>query len=215
MTVSQQIPVATLGVPRFGRRRELKFALESYWSGKSSARDLLGTSKALRAASWEEQRDRGVSKIPSNDFSLYDHVLDTAATVGAIPSRYGWNSGEVPLDIYFAMARGNQGQTEDCGHAGHQEAAHGPGVAAMEMTKWFDTNYHYIVPELHDDQTFALSSTKPVDYFLEAKALGIHTPQSSLDPSPSSSWRNRLPKGSGPSRSYRSCCPFTSSSCRG
>ncbi|MER9019550.1 5-methyltetrahydropteroyltriglutamate--homocysteine S-methyltransferase [Mesorhizobium sp. M0898] len=175
MTVSQQIPVATLGVPRFGRRRELKFALESYWSGKSSAADLLTTAKALRAASWEEQRDRGVSKIPSNDFSLYDHVLDTAAMVGALPSRYGWNGGEVPLDIYFAMARGNQGQTEDCGHGGHQHAAHRPGVAAMEMTKWFDTNYHYIVPELDDDQTFALSSTKPVDYFLEAKALGIHT----------------------------------------
>ncbi|MER9978004.1 5-methyltetrahydropteroyltriglutamate--homocysteine S-methyltransferase [Mesorhizobium sp. M0085] len=175
MTVSQQIPVATLGVPRFGRRRELKFALESYWSGKSSAADLLTTAKALRAASWEEQHDRGVSKIPSNDFSLYDHVLDTAAMVGAVPSRYGWNSGEVPLDIYFAMARGNQGQTEDCGHAGHQRAAHRPDVTAMEMTKWFDTNYHYIVPELDDNQTFALSSTKPVDYFLEAKALGIHT----------------------------------------
>lgn len=173
MTVSQQIPVATLGVPRFGRRRELKFALESYWSGKSSAADLLTTTKALRAASWEEQRDRGVSKIPSNDFSLYDHVLDTAAMVGALPSRYAWNGGEVSLDIYFAMARGNQGQ--DCGHGGHQHAAHRPGVTAMEMTKWFDTNYHYIVPELDDDQTFALLSTEPVDYFLEAKALGIHT----------------------------------------
>ncbi|MER9235427.1 5-methyltetrahydropteroyltriglutamate--homocysteine S-methyltransferase [Mesorhizobium sp. M0622] len=175
MTISQQIPVATLGVPRFGRRRELKFALESYWSGKSSAADLLTTAKALRAASWEEQHDRGVSKIPSNDFSLYDHVLDTAAMVGAVPSRYGWNSGEVPLDIYFAMARGNQGQTEDCRHAGHQQAAHRSDVTAMEMTKWFDTNYHYIVPELNDDQTFALSSTKPVDYFIEAKALGVHT----------------------------------------
>lgn len=215
MTFSQQIPVATLGVPRFGRQRELKFALESYWSGTSSAGDLLTTSKALRAASWEEQRDRGVSKIPSNDFSLYDHVLDTAAMVGAIPSRYGWNSGEVPLDIYFAMARGNQGQTEDCAHAGHQEAAHGAGVTAMEMTKWFDTNYHYIVPELDDDQTFALSSTKPVDYFLEAKALGIHTRPVILGPITSSSWRNRLPKGSVPSRSYCGCCPFTSSSCRG
>ncbi|RAZ72952.1 5-methyltetrahydropteroyltriglutamate--homocysteine S-methyltransferase [Mesorhizobium atlanticum] len=174
MTVSQQIPVATLGVPRIGRRRELKFALESYWSGKSSAADLLTTAKALRAANWEEQRDRGVSKIPSNDFSLYDHVLDTAAMVGAVPSRYGWNGGEVPLDIYFAMARGNQGQTENGGH-GHNYAAHAPSLTAMEMTKWFDTNYHYIVPELEDDQAFTLSSTKPVDYFLEAKVLGIHT----------------------------------------
>ncbi|KUM25073.1 5-methyltetrahydropteroyltriglutamate--homocysteine methyltransferase [Mesorhizobium loti] len=175
MTVSQQIPVATLGVPRIGRRRELKFALESYWSGKSSAADLLTTAKALRAANWEEQRDRGVSKIPSNDFSLYDHVLDTVAMVGAVPPRYAWNGGEVPLDIYFAMARGNQGQTENGGQAGHIHAAHGPSLTAMEMTKWFDTNYHYIVPELDDDQAFTLSSTKPVDHFLEAKALGIHT----------------------------------------
>ncbi|CDX53693.1 5-methyltetrahydropteroyltriglutamate-homocysteine S-methyltransferase [Mesorhizobium plurifarium] len=175
MTVSQQIPVATLGVPRIGRRRELKFTLESYWSGKSSVADLLTTAKALRAANWEEQRDRGVSKIPSNDFSLYDHVLDTAAMVGAVPSRYAWNGGEVPLDIYFAMARGNQGQTEDCRQVGHNHAAHAPGLTAMEMTKWFDTNYHYIVPELEDDQAFSLSSTKPVDDFVEAKGLGIHT----------------------------------------
>lgn len=175
MTVSQQIPVATLGVPRIGRRRELKFALESYWSGKSPAADLLATAKALRAASWREQHDRGVSKIPSNDFSLYDHVLDTVAMVGAVPARYAWTDGEVPLDIYFAMARGNQGQAADCGHAGDEHAANGHGLAAMEMTKWFDTNYHYIVPELTDDQSFALSSAKPVDHFLEAKALGIHT----------------------------------------
>ncbi|CDX18261.1 5-methyltetrahydropteroyltriglutamate-homocysteine S-methyltransferase [Mesorhizobium plurifarium] len=173
MTLSQQIPVATLGVPRIGRRRELKFALESYWSGKSCAAELLATAKALRAASWEEQRDRGVSKIPSNDFSLYDHVLDTAAMVGAVPSRYAWNGGEFPLEIYFAMARGKQGQTGDC-DTGREHAAC-PALTAMEMTKWFDTNYHYIVPELDDDQAFTLSSTKPVDYFLEAKALGIHT----------------------------------------
>lgn len=173
MTLFQQIPVATLGVPRVGRRRELKFALESYWSGKSCAAELLATAKALRAASWEEQRDRGVSKIPSNDFSLYDHVLDTAAMVGAVPSRYAWNGGEVPLDIYFAMARGNQGQTGNC-DSGREHAAC-PALPAMEMTKWFDTNYHYIVPELDDDQAFTLSSTKPVDYFLEANALGIHT----------------------------------------
>ncbi|RWE26279.1 5-methyltetrahydropteroyltriglutamate--homocysteine S-methyltransferase [Mesorhizobium sp.] len=173
MTLSQQIPVATLGVPRIGRRRELKFALESYWSGKSCAGELLATAKALRAASWEEQRDRGVSKIPSNDFSLYDHVLDTAAMVGAVPSRYAWNGGEVPLDIYFAMARGNQGQTGNCDTG--QEHAACPTLTAMEMTKWFDTNYHYIVPELADDQAFTLASSKPVDYFLEAKALGIHT----------------------------------------
>ena len=161
--------VATLGLPRIGRRRELKAALESYWSGKTSATDLLAAAKALRAANWAEQRDRGVTKIPSNDFSLYDHVLDTAALVGAVPARFGWQGGEVSLDTYFAMARGSD-DSDGCAHA-----SHGRGVTALEMTKWFDTNYHYMVPELADDQVFALSSTKPVDHFLEAKELGIHT----------------------------------------
>ncbi len=166
------IPVATLGVPRIGRRRELKSALESCWSGKSSTDDLLEAAKKLRAANWIEQRDRGVTKIPSNDFSLYDHVLDTAVMVGAIPSRYGWTGdGTVPLDTYFAMARGTQGEEgPGCGHPGHSR-----GVTALEMTKWFDTNYHYMVPELADDQAFSLTSAKPVDHFLEARALGIHT----------------------------------------
>ncbi|WP_296737433.1 5-methyltetrahydropteroyltriglutamate--homocysteine S-methyltransferase [Mesorhizobium sp.] len=169
---SSTIAVATLGVPRIGRRRELKFALEAYWSGKSSAQDLLDTAKALRRANWTEQRDRGVGKIPSNDFSLYDHVLDTAVMVGAIPERYGWQGGEVPLDTYFAMARGSEGgAAHSCGHAEHA----GHGVAALEMTKWFDTNYHYMVPELGEDQAFALTSAKPLDHFREAKALGIHT----------------------------------------
>ena len=161
--------VATLGLPRIGRRRELKAALESYWSGKTSAADLLAAAKALRAANWAEQRDRGVTKIPSNDFSLYDHVLDAVALVGAVPARFGWQGGEVSLDTYFAMARGSD-DSAGCGHA-----SHGHGVTALEMTKWFDTNYHYMVPELADDQVFALSSTKPVDHFLEAKELGIHT----------------------------------------
>ncbi|WP_173932545.1 5-methyltetrahydropteroyltriglutamate--homocysteine S-methyltransferase [Chelativorans sp. Marseille-P2723] len=169
------IPVATLGVPRIGRRRELKFALEAYWSGESSAATLLQTAKALRAANWMEQCDRGVTKIPSNDFSLYDHVLDTAVMVGAIPAIYGWTGGELLLDTYFAMARG--GRLNDaspaCGHGRHN--GHGKGVRALEMTKWFDTNYHYMVPEFSADQVFALTSTKPVDEFQEAKALGIHT----------------------------------------
>ncbi len=166
-----KIPVATLGVPRIGRRRELKFALEAYWSGRSSAADLLEAAKKLRAQNWIEQRDRGVTKIPSNDFSLYDHVLDTAAMVGAIPARYGWSGGEVSLDTYFAMARGSQEEAAPgCGHPGH-----GHGATALEMTKWFDTNYHYMVPELADGQVFSLISAKPVDHFLEAKALGVHT----------------------------------------
>ncbi len=164
------IATATLGVPRIGRRRELKFALEAYWSGKSSETELLTLASALRAANWEQQWDMGITKIPSNDFSLYDHVLDTTVMVGAIPARYGWKGGEVSLDTYFAMARGSQGEATACGHAHH-----GNGVTAMEMTKWFDTNYHYMVPELSDEQDFKLSSTKVIDQFLEAKALGIHT----------------------------------------
>ncbi len=169
------IATATLGVPRIGRRRELKFALESYWSGKTSATELLATAKELRATHWLAQKERGITRIPSNDFSLYDHVLDTAIMVGAIPARYGWTGGDISLDTYFAMARGSQGEDTSCGHAHHDQNQPSTGVTALEMTKWFDTNYHYMVPELDDDQQFSLSSTKIIEHFLEAKALGIHT----------------------------------------
>lgn len=164
-----KVSVATLGVPRIGRRRELKFALENCWSGKDSAEALLETARRLRADNWRLQAEKGVTRIPSNDFSLYDHVLDTAVMVGAIPQRYGWTGGEMPLDTYFAMARGSEGDA-GCGHPGHVHS-----TSALEMTKWFDTNYHYMVPELAPDQEFVLATTKPVDHFLEAKALGIHT----------------------------------------
>src|SRR5690606_39057131 len=117
---SSTISFATLGLPRIGRRRELKFALESYWSGKSTAADLHETARMLRVANWTEQRDRGVTKIPSGDFSLYDQVLDTAVMVAAIPSAYGWTGGAMPLDIYFAMARGRKGvATPNCAQSGH------------------------------------------------------------------------------------------------
>ncbi|MBN9030695.1 MAG: 5-methyltetrahydropteroyltriglutamate--homocysteine S-methyltransferase [Rhizobiales bacterium] len=168
---NQTLTVASLGFPRIGRHRELKFALEGYWSGKIAESDLLETAARLRAEHWALQRDRGISRIPSNDFSFYDHVLDTAVMVGAIPPAYGWSGGAVPLSTYFAMARGSQGEGHaDCGHAHH-----GHGVPALEMTKWFDTNYHYMVPEIAEDQEFALTALKPVEHFLEAKALGIHT----------------------------------------
>jgi 5-methyltetrahydropteroyltriglutamate--homocysteine methyltransferase len=168
------ITVATLGFPRIGPRRELKTALERFWSGKSDADALLGVAADLRARTWARQRDLGVDHIPSNDFTLYDHVLDTSAMVGAIPQIYGWTGGEVGLDTYFAMARGAQGDADhaDCGHGPH---SHGLDVPAAEMTKWFDTNYHYLVPEFSPGQTFALASTKALDQFLEAKAQGIHT----------------------------------------
>ena len=164
-----QIPVATLGVPRIGRRRELKFALEAYWAGKASQTELLSAAAKLRAEHWLIQKAMGVNVIPSNDFSLYDHVLDTAVMIGAIPRRYGWDGGGVSLDTYFAMARGSQGRPANCCHA------EGEGVSALEMTKWFDTNYHYLVPEFSPEQEFVLASTKPLDEFNEAKALGVHT----------------------------------------
>lgn len=163
------ISVATLGFPRIGPRRELKFALESFWSGKSDADALSLAAQGLRAAAWARQRALGADIIPSGDFSLYDHVLDTSAMLGAVPARYGWNGGRVGLDTYFAMARGAQSAK------GHEGCAHGLDSTAQEMTKWFDTNYHYMVPELSAGQQFALSSSKAVDEFLEAKALGYHT----------------------------------------
>ena len=166
--------VSTLGFPRIGPRRELKQALESHWSGKTTAAALLESAASLRAAAWSRQKAAGVDHIPSNDFSLYDHVLDTSVMVGAIPPIYGWKGGPVPLETYFAMARGSQGQASDaCAAHGHRSAAH--GLPALEMTKWFDTNYHYMVPEFGRGQTFNLGSTKPVDEFIEAKRLGIHT----------------------------------------
>ena len=152
---------SNLGFPRIGAKRELKFALESYWAGESDAGALLQTAAELRRQNWEFQRSEGIDHIPCNDFSLYDNVLDAVAMTGAVPARYGWTTDSVELDTYFAMARGAQ--------------SGGLDVPAMEMTKWFDTNYHYIVPEFDADQRFRLSSTKPVDEFLEAKALGIAT----------------------------------------
>lgn len=143
-----------LGFPRIGVDRELKKALESYWKGKSSRDDLLKTAKDLRLRHWRMQKDAGLDHIPSNDFSLYDHVLDTACLIGCTPKRYGGKNG---LDAYFAMARGDE------------------KTPAMEMTKWFDTNYHYIVPELEEGQEFKLSGTKIFDEYEEAKTAGIVT----------------------------------------
>ena len=151
----------TLGFPPLGAARELKRATEGYWSGKTTRDTLLATGAELRSRHWRLQREAGIDLPPSNDFSLYDRVFDTCALVGAVPARYGWTGSTVDLDTYFAMARGVQGGGKD--------------LTAMEMTKWFDTNYHYIVPEFAEDQQFRLSSTKPVAEFTEAKQLGITT----------------------------------------
>jgi 5-methyltetrahydropteroyltriglutamate--homocysteine methyltransferase len=152
---------ASLGFPRIGAHRELKKALESFWKGESSKEALLASAAQLRALHWRLQQQAGVEHIPSNDFSLYDHILDLSCMLGCIPERYGWTGGRVDLDTYFSMARGRQ--------------AAGTDVTAMEMSKWFDTNYHYLVPEFAANQTFRLSSTKVVDDYLEAKTLGIET----------------------------------------
>ncbi len=150
------------GFPRIGRNRELKFATEGYWRGETSAEELAKVAKAIRVENWKLMQDAGIDLIPSNDFSYYDQVLDTIGLVGAVPERYGHDGGEIDLDTYFAMARGRQ--------------TGGVDVTAMEMTKWFDTNYHYLVPELGPDTRFSLSSTKPFDEHAEAMAeLGIDT----------------------------------------
>ncbi len=146
-----------LGFPRIGANRELKRAVEDYWAGRIDRNDLETTAKGLRLAHWQIQKNAGIDHIPSNDFSLYDQVLDTTCMLGAVPSRFGFSGSNVDVDTYFAMGRGNK-------------QAH-----AMEMTKWFDTNYHYMVPEFEERQTFKLASTKVVDEFLEAKGQGILT----------------------------------------
>ncbi|WP_298742827.1 5-methyltetrahydropteroyltriglutamate--homocysteine S-methyltransferase [uncultured Brevundimonas sp.] len=168
------VRVATLGFPRIGPKRELKTALEAHWSGKIDAKALLSVATDLRGRTWTRQHELGADIIPSNDFSLYDHVLDTSAMVGAVPAIYGWDEERVGLDTYFAMARGAQGGTaETCEH-GHVHEG-GEGVPAAEMTKWFDTNYHYLVPEFTVDQDFRLGSTKALHEYLEAKVLGVDT----------------------------------------
>ncbi len=146
---------AILGFPRIGARRELKKALEQFWRGEIAADALEATARELRAANWRRQADAGVDHIASNDFSFYDHVLDTAVMVGAIPPRFGDEA--TALDTYFAMARGSD------------------AAPALEMTKWLDTNYHYMVPELTADTSFRLTANRPLDAWNEAKALGVET----------------------------------------
>lgn len=160
------VTVATLGFPRMGPHRELKFALEKFWSGALPQAALLEAAGGLRTAAWARQKALGADWLPSNDFSLYDHVLDTSVMLGAVPARYGAIEGAVDLDTYFAMARGTSGGA--CGHA------HGSATAG-EMTKWFDTNYHYIVPELERGRKLALGRLKVLDEYREARAQGFET----------------------------------------
>ncbi|WP_129717070.1 5-methyltetrahydropteroyltriglutamate--homocysteine S-methyltransferase [Pedobacter sp. SYP-B3415] len=153
-----------LGYPRIGSHRELKKVCEQYWSGKAGHKDVLQVGRDIRQENWMLQKEAGIALIPSNDFSCYDQVLDHSFMLGAIPQRYNTvllNNDKAEIDLYFAMARGYQKDGLDLG--------------AMEMTKWFDTNYHYIVPEFTRDQQFSLFSTKVIDEFYEARELGIIT----------------------------------------
>jgi 5-methyltetrahydropteroyltriglutamate--homocysteine methyltransferase len=153
-----------LGYPRIGSQRELKKATEQYWSEKISQQQLLLTGKTIRLQNWQIQAEAGIDLIPCNDFSFYDQVLDTTLMIGAVPKRYQTLAATKQLtdiDLLFAMARGYQKDGFD--------------ITAMEMTKWFDTNYHYIVPEFTADQKFSLLNKKVITEFLEAKAQGFTT----------------------------------------
>jgi 5-methyltetrahydropteroyltriglutamate--homocysteine methyltransferase len=178
--MGSRILTHNLGYPRMGALRQLKKSLEAYWQGKETEADLQRTASGLRRMHWGQQKEAGVDLIPSNDFSFYDHVLDTTAMVGAVPERFGWKGKHVDLPTYFAMARG---QTTGHEHAddSHSECNHA-GIHAMEMTKWFDTNYHYIVPEFHEGQKFTLASTKAINEFQEAFEFGVKTKPVLLGP---------------------------------
>ena len=157
---------AVLGFPRIGPNRELKKATEAYWNGKISVDELFKVGKEIRAANWILQRDAGVDIIPSNDFSFYDQILDLEVLFNVIPERYA--KYHLPLiDTLFAMGRGLQRKATDTEKA--------VDVTALEMVKWFDSNYHYVRPTFSHSTTFQLNGQKPVDEFLEAKQLGIQT----------------------------------------
>jgi 5-methyltetrahydropteroyltriglutamate--homocysteine methyltransferase len=150
-----------LGYPRVGAHRELKKASEQYWAGKTSREELAAIARNIREQNWKLQQEAGIDLIPCNDFSFYDQVLDTSLMLGVIPQRYNAvlteNQNNKEIDLYFAMARGYQKDGLD--------------ITAMEMTKWFDTNYHYIVPEFTANQQFRIFSEKVFDEFNLAKQI--------------------------------------------
>lgn len=151
---------SVLGFPRIGANRELKKITESYWGQKASVEDLFKVGKELREINWKKQKDAGVDIIPSNDFSFYDHILDHSLLFNVIPERYS-KYNLAPIDTVFAMGRGLQRDNVD--------------VPALEMVKWFDSNYHYVRPTFSTTTEFKLNGQKPVDEYLEAKALGVET----------------------------------------
>jgi 5-methyltetrahydropteroyltriglutamate--homocysteine methyltransferase len=160
-----KIKTHNLGYPRIGENRELKRATEAFWNGSITEAQLLANAAKLRRHHWQKQQAIGIDLIPSNDFSFYDQMADTAALVGCVPKRFAGSDASVDLTTYFRMARGKVG-THGEGHGDNT-------AAALEMTKWFDTNYHYLVPEFDSHSSFRLATRKPIEEFREARALGI------------------------------------------
>ena len=152
-----------LGFPRIGARRELKFALESYWKGESDRDTLKAAGAALRRRHWADQA--GLDLVPVGDFAFYDQVLDMSFTLGNLPGRVRGFDGD-PLDNYFRVARGRATEAAHDGCCG--------AVAAGELTKWFDTNYHYIVPEFEASTTFTLDPSRLLEQLAEARAQGVN-----------------------------------------
>ena len=158
---------AIIGYPRVGKLRELKFSTERYFRGEESKEQLETVAKSIREEQWILQKNKGIDFIPSNDFSFYDNMLDTIILLGAIPKEYKGLNLDI-LDTYFAMARGYQGEKGD--------------VKALPMKKWFNTNYHYIVPMIEDDMDFSCNVDNLVKYYKEALALNIVTTPSIIGP---------------------------------
>ena len=162
-----------LGYPRIGAQRKLKRATESFWKGQISEQELLQEGAEIRRTNWLKQKAAGIDLIPVNDFSFYDQVLDMSCLLGNVPPRFRWQGGQTDINTAFTIARGTQGgaslveEDKDC-QTGKVS------TFASEMTKWFDTNYHYIVPEFQAGTQFALSNSKVFDEFAEAKTLGIN-----------------------------------------
>ena len=158
---------SVIGYPRIGKDRELKFASEKFFKGEISEAELLEAARTIRKEDLLAQSKAGITYISSNDFSFYDNVLDTAFLFNVIPQRYK-DLGLTELETYFALARGYQGNKGN--------------VKALAMKKWFNTNYHYLVPEIDDDTVISLAGSKPVDEYVEAKQLGIETKAALIGP---------------------------------
>ena len=151
----------TLGFPRMGANRELKFALEKHWRSEIDRAALEAVGEELRARHWQAQRDAGLDYVTVGDFACYDHVANHIQLFGCEPARFGFKGDEPELSRYFKMARGVEDEIPDAGHVHDESCKHGTeGTFALEMTKWFDTNYHYLVPEFEPGTQFRLASRR-------------------------------------------------------